>query len=291
VILAAGAGAVGSPQLLMLSGIGPAEDLRAFGIEVRVDAPEVGQGLQDHPQAGVTWATPSAVPATPGLGKIMALMRTDPASAEPDLQFLYVGQPYHPRELPRPEHGFTIAVSVMRPDSRGSVRLRGTSVHTAPRIDPALLTDPRDVQRMVTGLRTAREVVARGDFSAWGAHEALPGEGVVTDEGLAAFARAATWTYFHPVGTCRLGADDRSVVDQQLRVRGVSNLRVVDASVMPTIVSANTNAATYAIAERGAAIIRSPRLKTPVLKAVDVVAAGSTSRGVHVEAPSASAGT
>jgi choline dehydrogenase len=253
VILAAGA--IASPQLLMLSGIGPADHLREFGIDVEVDAAEVGQGLQDHAQAGVTWETAEAVPSTTASGKIMALMCTDPASAEPDLQFMLVGRPYHPRELPSQEHGFTIAVSVLRPDSRGSVRLTGATVDAAPRIDPALLTDPRDVQRMITGLRTARRIVQAAALPIAGVQEALPGGDAETDEALTAFARAATWTYYHPVGTCRLGADPRSVVDQQLRVRGVTNLRVVDASVMPTLISANTNATTYVIAERAAALI------------------------------------
>lgn len=250
------AGAVGSPQLLMLSGVGPAEHLADFGIDVLVDAPAVGQDLQDHAQAGVTWATPAPVPSSTVGGKRMALMRTDLAAAEPDLQLMLVGVPYHPRTLPQQEYGFTIAVSVLKPDSRGTVRLSGNTVDSPPRIDPGMLTDPRDVERMVTGLRVAREVVARADLGEWQFAEALPGADVTSDEDLEAFSRAATWTYYHPVGTCRLGSDDGSVVDQRLRVRGLSNLRVVDASVMPSLVSVNPNATTYAIAERGAALLR-----------------------------------
>jgi choline dehydrogenase len=243
------AGAVGSPQLLMVSGIGPAEQLQAFDIPVRVDAPEVGAGLQDHARGGVTYAVRDDVDFV-GEG-VSGLLWIGGAP----VQLLFTGVPQYPAEMHGPEHGFTLTVSPMHPSSRGSVRLTGPTIADPPRIDPALLATPEDLDVMVEGIRVARSLVDGAALAAWDAVEALPGSAVRDADELAAYARHVTQTYYHAVGTCRLGEDERSVVDQELRVRGVGRLRVVDASVMPTLVSANPNPAVYAIAERAASII------------------------------------
>jgi choline dehydrogenase len=243
------AGAVGSPHLLMVSGIGPAEHLQSFDIPVRVDAPEVGSGLQDHARGGVTYAVRTGTEFIgEGLSGLLWIAGTP-------VQLLFTGVPQHPAEMDGPEHGFTLTVSPMHPTSRGSVRLTGPTITAAPRIDPALLATTEDLDVMTEGIRVARSLVAGAALGPWGVTEALPGAGVRDGEDLADYARRVTQTYYHAVGTCRLGDDQRSVVDQELRVRGVDRLRVVDASVMPTLVSANPNPAVYAIAEYAAEII------------------------------------
>lgn len=243
------AGAIGSPHLLMVSGIGPAEQLEPFGIPVCVDAPEVGSGLQDHARGGVTYAVRSSVDFVgEGLSGLLWI-------AGMPVQLLFTGVPQHPAEMHGPERGFTMTVSPMHPTSRGSVRLAGPTIHTPPRIDPALLETPADLDVMTEGIRVVRELVAGAALGQWDVVEALPGADVRDPGQLAAYARDVTQTYYHAVGTCRLGQDARSVVDQELRVRGVERLRIVDASVMPTLVSANPNPAVYAIAEYAASII------------------------------------
>lgn len=245
------AGAIGSPQLLMVSGIGPAAHLRAVGVPVLVDSPEVGRNLQDHARGGVTFAVGRATPFVgEGVSGLLAVGGTT-------VQLLFTGVPQHPAEMAGPARGFTLTVSPMHPTSRGSVRLTGPALASPPRIDPNLLGTPEDLEVMVLGLRAAREVVSRADLSDWDVHEALPGGAVQTDAALAAYARRVTQSYYHAVGTCRLGADDGSVVDQELRVRGVQGLRVVDASVMPSLVSANPNPTVYAVAEHASAMLRS----------------------------------
>jgi choline dehydrogenase len=152
----------------------------------------------------------------------------------------------------------------MKPESVGRVRLTGAAIEDAPAIDPGFLTDARDVRRIVEGIRVARELIAASDLGPWEIAEVLPGTNVTSDVDLAEYARASTMTYYHPIGTCRLGSDDASVVDEDLRVRGVSGVRVVDASVMPSLTSRNINPTVYAIAEAAAAML--------------VAAGGSTSR-------------
>ena len=253
------AGAIGSPQLLMVSGIGPAAHLAGFGIPVVVDAPDVGRHLQDHPRGGVTYSvgTPTEFVGE-GVSGLLSVAGTT-------VQLLFTGVPQHPAEMVGPERGFTLTVTPMHPTSRGSVRLTGPTLTSPPAIDPALLGTVDDLEVMVEGIRAAREVVARADLAAWDVTEVLPGPGVDSGAALADYARQVTQTYYHPVGTCRLGTDERSVVDERLRVRGVAGLRVVDASVMPAQVSANPNPAVYALAEQAAAMITADdRLGAPL---------------------------
>lgn len=253
VVLAAGA--IGSPQLLMLSGIGPAGQLRSHGIDVVLDAPEVGANLADHPLLPMTWR--SIKHLQPGVNQhadVIAALRTAPSVPYPDVQLMCVDVPLAPPELVAPGEGFTINVSVVSPHSRGSVQLASGRAGDAPLIDPALLSDERDLETMLAGIGIARDLVASSALDAWRGEEVLPAAG--TDEnGLRKFVRDFTGTFFHAVGTCRMGTDPTAVVDLNLQVRGIQGLRVVDASVMPSIPGANTNATVLAIAERAADII------------------------------------
>ncbi|WP_181421493.1 GMC family oxidoreductase [Curtobacterium sp. MCBD17_030] len=243
------AGAIGSPHLLMVSGIGPAAQLESFGIPVLVDAPDVGENLQDHPRGGVTVAveTPTDYVGE-GVSGLLSVGATD-------VQLLFTGVPQYPDTMAGPERGFTLTVSPMHPTSRGTVRLTGPEIADEPAIDPALLATPEDLAVMVEGIRIARQLIAKADLDEWEIRESLPGPSVVDDADLATYARQVTQSYYHAVGTCRLGSDERSVVDEDLRVRGVDGLRVVDASVMPSLVSANPNPTVYTIAERAASMI------------------------------------
>jgi choline dehydrogenase len=247
------AGAIGSPQLLMLSGIGPAAHLLEHGIAVRTDLAGVGGNLQDHPLAGITYAARQPLP--PAINQhsdLIAMVRTAPGPAAPDMQLLFMDVPYCPPPLEAPEHGYTIAFSLMRPHSRGSVRLASADPSAAPLIDPNFLADPRDLDTMVAGLELARRVGEQNGLGAWRAEEIYPGP---ADQDLKDFVRRVTGPYFHASGTCRMGDDSSAVVDRELRVRGVDGLRVADASVMPTLVGANPNATVLAIAERAADLI------------------------------------
>ncbi|SNS37049.1 choline dehydrogenase [Streptosporangium subroseum] len=257
------AGTVGSAQLLMQSGIGPRSHLREVGVEVLLDLPGVGANLQDHPRSMVVYSPARPIPATvSGHGEVIGLIRSDLTLEAPDLQIQVLGIPYYapslPPSLPVPGQGYSVAFSAMAPRSRGSVRLAAGRPGTAPRLDPNYYGDPRDLTVMAAGLRVARALGSTAALGEWRGEEVLPGPRVKDgdDDGVRAYLYGSLRTYSHQVGTCRIGGDDMAVVDTGLRVRGVDGLRVADASVMPSIVSANTNATVYAIAERAAALIR-----------------------------------
>ncbi len=281
VILAAGA--LQSPQLLQLSGIGPPALLKAHRIDVAVDAPDVGRNLQDHYQArvivklkekmslnddvrnplklmrmGAQWLLQQRGPLTVGAGQVGGLVATEHADGErPDVLFnvmpLSVDKPGDPLHR---FSGFSASATQCRPLSRGTVEIRSADPLAPPRIRANYLTDPLDARVLVSGLRILREIYAQPSFRKLvTGEEYLPGRAVDTPAALEAFARAKGGTVFHPVGTCRMGGDAASVVDERLRVRGVDGLRVVDASVMPRMVSTNTNAAAIMIGEKGAAMI------------------------------------
>ncbi|KUF20210.1 GMC family oxidoreductase [Streptomyces silvensis] len=250
------AGAVDSPRLLMLSGIGPADELRRIGIEVRHDLPGVGRGLQDHPLCGLVYAAERPVPAgRVNLSEASLAWRSDPSLPGPDMQLMFIHVPYHPPTMAGPENGFTLGVTTV-PRSRGTVRLADADPDTPPLIDPGYLGDASDVRRLLHGIEVAREVAATGPLTEWGAREVLPGPGVTDAAGLRAFLAAATGPYFHLTGSCTMGTGATAVVGPDLRVRGVRGLRVADASVMPRIVSVNTNAAALAIGEKAADLVR-----------------------------------
>ncbi|MBM1221258.1 GMC family oxidoreductase N-terminal domain-containing protein [Ponticoccus sp. SC2-23] len=278
------AGSVQSPQILQLSGIGPAELLRAHGISVVHDAPGVGENLQDHLQLrtivtladkreslnsqvrsplglarmGLDWLLAQRGPLTVGAGQVGGAMSTKYATGDrPDLQLFVMplsvdkpGTPLH--RYP----GFTTSFWQCHPESRGSVRITGTDPLADPEIRLNYLSTRRDCDVIVEGLRIVREIYNQPGFRDRWTKEIVPGAQHQSYEEILAAARAMSSTVYHLVGTCRMGRDPGAVVDPDLRVNGVDGLRVVDASVMPKITSANTNAATLMIAEKAAALIR-----------------------------------
>jgi choline dehydrogenase len=281
VILAAGA--IQSPQLLQLSGIGPAALLQQHGIKVVVDAPEVGENLKDHYQArtivrlkkklslnndvrnpirlasmGLEWFFKRSGPLTVGAGQVGGFAKTEYArDGRADMQFnvmpLSVDKPGTPlHNYP----GFTASACQCRPVSRGRLQIRSTDPLAAPRIETHYLSEELDRNTLAAGIEMLREIYLQPAFRELIDDEVLPGTQRKTREDLIRFAREAGGTVFHPVGTCRMGSDERSVVDPALKVRGVQRLRVIDASVMPEMVSANTNAASIMIGEKGADLVR-----------------------------------
>ncbi len=253
VVLAAGG--IGSPQLLMLSGIGPSCHLGALGVDVVHDLPAVGANLQDHPLTGVIYRSSRPVPAASNNHcEVIGLLRTARDVSAPDLQIMFVDfSAVIGLDVP---DAYLILVCAMQPYSRGSVRLACRDADVPPIIDPNYLGDERDMRTMLEGFRVAREIGAAPALDAWRETEIIPGPAVDDDDALRNFIRATTSSYYHPVGTCAMGETEESVVDSSLRVHGISGLRVVDASVMPSLPSNNTMATVYAIAERGAELIR-----------------------------------
>jgi choline dehydrogenase len=249
------AGGIGSPQLLMLSGIGPAGHLRSVGVDVVHDLSAVGANLQDHPLTGVIYRSSRPVPvAENNHGEAMGLLRTTAEATAPDLQILFVdSSAVVGLDVP---DTYLIGVAVMQPHSRGSVRLACRDADVAPIVDPNYLADARDMHTMLKGFRIAREIGTAPALDAWRAAEIAPGPAVDNETAMRDFIRATTSSYYHPVGTCAVGETEESVVDSELRVHGISGLRVVDASVMPSLPSNNTMATVYGIAERGAELIQ-----------------------------------
>jgi choline dehydrogenase len=250
------AGAVGSPQLLMLSGIGPADELRDVGIAPVADLPAVGDNLQDHPVAMVSYATPSPLPASRyNHGEVYAALRSERAGAYPDLHLFPILLPLAPAGCQPPAAGYALVAAVVAPDSRGCVRLVSADPRQAPLIDPGFLREPRDTDRLAEGLGLIRRAAASDALSDLRAREVWPGSDVRSSAGLRSWIRRTVGSYYHPAGTCRMGSGADAVVDTQLRVRGVTGLRVVDASVMPVLPNAHPNATVLAIAERAAELI------------------------------------
>jgi choline dehydrogenase len=277
------AGALQSPQLLQLSGVGPADLLRQHGVPVIADLPGVGENLQDHYQArtivrltspislnddvrnplrlahmGWRWLVRGEGPLTIGAGQVGGAACTQYAVAgRPDIQFnvmpLSVDKPGDPLHR---YSGFTASVWQCHPVSRGRLTIRSSDPFAPPRIEPRYLDAELDRKVMVEGVKILREIYHQPAFRKLWTDEVRPGLAAVADEAILAFIREQGGTVFHACGTCRIGNDDGAVVDSFLRVRGVDRLRVVDASVMPLITSANTNAASLMIGEKGAALIK-----------------------------------
>ncbi|RNL86739.1 GMC family oxidoreductase [Halostreptopolyspora alba] len=254
VILAAGT--VGSAHLLQLSGIGPADELRRLGIEVRADLPGVGRNLHDHILAPVVWE------ATRPIGELHGtpleahfFERSDPGMPAPDLQPLFIPMPLPVVGYDGPEHGYTLLAGVIRPLSRGRMWLRSADPTQAPALDPRYLAEPQDLAAMRRALSMSREIGEATAMREWRLREVAPGPDVRDDDALRHYIHTQLLTYHHQVGTCRMGMDQGAVVDPRLRVRGVANLRVADASVMPSVPSGNTHAPTMMIAERGAELV------------------------------------
>ncbi|GAA3054665.1 FAD-dependent oxidoreductase [Pseudonocardia yunnanensis] len=253
------AGAIGSPQVLLASGIGPQRHLDDIGITVLADLPGVGANLHDHPVSGVVYYSARAVPPSNGNdGEIKGVLRSRDGLDGPDLQIMIVSRPLRQQMKPGPGlgEGYEITVALMTPFSRGSVRLASAVPGAPPLIDPRYYIDIRDVDAVVAGLHLARELGQMPAFAPWRGEESEPGADLRREEDLRAYVRAGASSYFHYAGTCRIGTDSDAVVDNELRVHGLRGLRVTDASVMPSPVSANLNATVYAIAERAAQLIR-----------------------------------
>ena len=278
------AGAIASPQLLQLSGIGPGALLHEHGVEVLLDAPGVGANLQDHLQIrpvfkvrgvrtlnvvtgsawgrfliGLEYALLRTGPMSMAPSQLGAFVRSDPSRPFANLQ--YHVQPLSLRAYDQPIDrfpAFTASVCNLNPTSRGSVRIRSANIADAPRIAPNYLATPEDRAVAADSLRVTRRIVAQAALARYSPEEHLPGVQFATDEELVREGARIATTIFHPVGTARMGdaQDPEAVVDSHLRVRGVAGLRVVDASVMPTIVSGNTNSPTLMIAEKAARWIR-----------------------------------
>ncbi|SNR67943.1 choline dehydrogenase [Haloechinothrix alba] len=281
-VLLAG-GAINSPQLLMLSGIGPAGHLTELGIDVAAALPGVGENLHDHPAAPIIWSTRATTdvagsanpaglarwqltgrgPLTSNIGEGGGFMSTTDGQPAPDMQFHVAPTLFYEhglREATLP--GFTSAATLVDVASRGKLRLRSAHPLWRPEIDPNYYAEPPDLDAVVSGLRTLIEIGRHGPLATYLDRPFLPDRTEVDsmdDTELAEHARHATQTLYHPVGTCAMGETEESVVDPRLRVRGVDGLRVVDASVMPRIPRGNTNAPTIMIAEKAADDIRAVR--------------------------------
>lgn len=276
------AGALGTPRLLMISGIGPAGHLRRHGIDVLADLP-VGDNLHDHLFVPISFQVRTGRSAAPAkfasalvkeklrprsthlshtlfeaVGFVNSGIRTD----VPDLQMFILPMSYPTNQdtpgihlAPDPAPSLTLMPTMVYPQSRGTVRLASTDPFTAPLIDPNYLAEGADLETLIAGIELARESMAHPAIAADVRREVLPGPETADKASLAAFVRANASGVYHPVGTCRMGTDQRAVVDSQLRVRGVEGLRVVDASIMPSIVGGNTNAAAMMIGERAAELL------------------------------------
>jgi len=270
------AGAIQSPQILMLSGIGPPEELAAHGIEVQVALPGVGAHYQDHlavpvlmetantesyglslrtlPRAALNlaqYALGRGGPLASNVFESTAFIRSAPGADRPDLQIVFQPARRNRGSFPLPlGHGFAINSVALYPRSTGRVRLASADPLAAPRVEANLLGDPADLGPLLEGLKLARRLFAAPAFARYRAVEVAPGPAVQGDAALAAYVRRAASTVHHPVSTCRMGAGGDAVVDAALKVRGVTSLRVVDASVFPGIVGGNTNAPIVMVAEK-----------------------------------------
>jgi choline dehydrogenase len=269
-------GAINSPQLLQLSGVGPGSLLRDHGIEVVNDLPGVGGSLQDHYQvrciydcnrrlsvndevrsplhkvaAGLRWALFRTGPLAIGGGHVGLFARTRPELETPDVQFHFIRfSADGPGGKLHDFSGVTVSVCQLRPESRGTIHIRSADAQTPPAIQPNYLDTRGDRDTIVAALQLARKIVQIPAMKSYVRREVLPGADVNTDEEMLEYAREQGSTIFHPTSTCRMGQDDMAVVDERLRVRGLQSLRVADASVMPTVVSGNTNAACVMIGEK-----------------------------------------
>jgi choline dehydrogenase len=286
------AGAVGTPQLLMLSGIGPADHLREHGIYVLADMPAVGANLIDHPAVPVLWSTPGQKglwessgnsglarwrlthrgPLTSNLAEAGGFARSDPRLAAPDLQWHVLPVGFQGQGLTDPaRRAMTVLVELVDVASRGRIVLASRDPRHRPLIDPGYLSDVRDLNALTVGVRMARDYGTAAPLAKICAAELVPGDGVHTDHELRDFIRRTVVSGYHPAGTCAMGGDVAksasgwdSVVDTQLRVRGVAGLRVVDASVMPTLPRGGLTAAVIAVAERAADLIAGRAPLVPV---------------------------
>ncbi|MHA7888615.1 GMC family oxidoreductase [Roseicyclus sp.] len=274
-------GAIGSPRLLQLSGIGPADHLHALGIDVVLDQPQVGENLQDHLDlyciselngpysydrfakphlaalAGLQYLLTRKGPVASSLFETGGFWYADPNARSPDIQFhLGLGTGIEKGVAVMPQGGVTLNSCYLRPRSRGTVRLASSDPAAAPLIDPNYLSDPQDREMSIRGLKLTQEIMAQRPLAKYVLAERLPGPGVKTDQEYFDFICEHSKTSHHCAGTCRMGSDPAAVVDTRLRLNGIERLRVVDNSIMPRVISSNTNAAAIMIGEKAADMIR-----------------------------------
>jgi choline dehydrogenase len=264
-------GAINSPHLLLLSGIGPAEQLMSLGIPIVHHLPGVGQNLQDHLLAITAFSCTQPVtlasaeklnnilsflllkngPLTSNVGEAAGFLKTRPTLAAPDLEMIFAPVYFIEHGFSNPPgHGFSIGAILLQPESRGYITLRSPNPLEAPAIQPNYLAHEEDLRVLVEGIKLARRIAQASAFAAYRGEEVTPGPKAQTDSAIAEQIRQTSQTLYHPVGTCKMGSDPLAVVDAELRVRGVAGLRVVDASVMPTIIRGHTNAPTIMLAEK-----------------------------------------
>jgi choline dehydrogenase len=271
-------GAVGTPQLLLLSGIGPADDLARHGIDVVVDSPNVGSNMQDHVVGGASWHTAAPVtlvgadkspkhianyllrhrgPFSSPVAEAGGFVRTDPSLPAPDIQMLFAPAMFLDHGFTEPPgHGIALAPYLLTPESRGRVTLASSDPLAKPAIRANYYAEPADMKRMVIGLRMCLDIAAQPALAPYVNGRFLPAPGDDSDAALTAFLRAKSETIYHPTSTAAMGASADAVCDPQLRVRGTAGLRVADASVMPTITRGNTNAPVIMIAEKAVDLLR-----------------------------------
>ncbi|HEX6780135.1 MAG TPA: choline dehydrogenase [Ktedonobacterales bacterium] len=271
-------GAINSPQLLLLSGIGPADHLKAMGIDVVADLPGVGQNLQDHLATGVQYHCTQPItlanaeklgnvanyllfkkgPLTSIVAEVAGFIKTKSELPAPDLEILFAPAFFvdHGFGNPPEKHGYTIGIVLLHPESKGSISLRSTNPADSPKIQANYLASENDVKVLIEGLKRCRQIGQASALAAYRGPEFLPGEAVKSDEDFTEFLRSRAETLYHPVGTCKMGSDPLAVVDAQLRVIGVEGLRVADASVMPSIISGHTNAPSIMIGERASDFVK-----------------------------------
>jgi choline dehydrogenase len=288
------AGAIGSPHLLMLSGIGPAEHLRTFGIPVLCHLAGVGANLQDHPAVPVAYECTQPItfasaesftnlirymafktgPLASNVAEAGGFVKTSAGLPAPDLQYHFAPGYFVEHGFQKiKEHAYTFGPTLIRPHSRGSITLRSSNPLDAPLIQANYFADSRDMQTMVEGLKLARLLGAANAFGKYRKRELCPGPEATDDKALRAHILKYAETLYHPVGTCKMGNDPAAVVDSELRVRGVDGLRVVDASVMPFVPGGNTNAPTIMIAEKAADLIKG---NSSARTAIDYALSGTT---------------
>ncbi len=275
------AGSIGSPQILMLSGVGDGAALQKLGIAVQHNLPTVGKNLHDHLATAVQMITRNAdsygisLKAAPrGAWNILeyllfrrgplagnvfeatAFLRTTSGLDRPDAQFVFQPARRNQSSFPFPiGHGYVVSVVLLYPRSRGRVTLASPDARAAPVIDPNLLSEPEDYEPLLRGVALARRVLSASAFSRYQSVEFLPGASVQSVEALKDYIRRGSATVHHPAGTCRMGVDSHAVVDPELRVRGIEGLRVADASVFPKLIGGNTNAAVVMVAEKAADMV------------------------------------
>jgi len=251
-------GTIGSPRLLLLSGIGPADELAGLGIDVAVDLPGVGGNLHDHLLSPVIFSAEREVgPPSPGLPATQAhsFLRTRPGLVVPNIQPIHFMVPMYEEWMEGPENGFTLMGGMVRPASRGRLRLSGASPDDPLLIDPNILACEADLESLVTAVELCRRMGKAEALAEWGVEERYPGPAVDSHADLREYVRKTAITYHHQVGTCKMGIDLDAVVDPRLRVHGVEGLRVADASIMPAVTTGNTNAPSIMIGERVADFI------------------------------------